>query len=274
VVRRQHELLLLLLLLLLVLTKLRSDEELNPKALALTAAASPKGTMPWPHDFAEQKRSVPVPPEMCEMPCKGNAQDKCGGFWFVAVIKVHCGSWGEPVLLLLLPALAIYVGGGMALSKSADVRKHRHFKLWKQGKGLVQDGIAFAAEKATGKKRRRGYDTVASVNFAVGEQVQYFSSSKKTWVAAKVKRVDKKKGTVDRESMLLLLQLLLLLLLVLTSASLLPCSRRQEGRQSGRRARGGGDLQDGRPGEQEGGEEAEGAAGEVGEAEEEAEGGA
>jgi len=124
--------------------------------------------------------------------------------------------WGRDVIVMVLITAAAYLGLGTAYSvrvKEArlDVRALPNYAFWRSVPGLVSDGVAMSRRVVAGKGYRSVGESRKSVRasivkeeearavaaYEVGEAVQYYSESKKSWVSAKVKKIGKTSIDLD-----------------------------------------------------------------------------
>ena len=127
----------------------------------------------------EAKLNDPTHP--CDMPCGGNAAEKCGGSCSLTMFRVECSSnWGWFFLLFLSLGAAGYVGGFVgynhkALGKPLGTEALPHPEFWVAGYGLAVDGAVFVSERvkqAIAEHRGEPYTPLPEADTAAGPDAE------------------------------------------------------------------------------------------------------
>lgn len=99
----------------------------------------------------------------CSMACAGDASAICGGQWFANLSRCGGdGSWGVPLLSVLLPAFAAYVAGGALYGRrrnstasghgaSFALASHPHWAVWHEVASLCTDGLHYSRGGRAGR---------------------------------------------------------------------------------------------------------------------------
>jgi hypothetical protein len=95
----------------------------------------------------------------CDVPCKADPSQICGGGWHNTVIKIDCSTaWGWPFVLSFALCAGLYVGGGVAMNRGRSGGADHWTQLvpnhpfWVTLHSLVRDGVSFSHQRVQGRR--------------------------------------------------------------------------------------------------------------------------
>ena len=93
------------------------------------------------------------PMSMCDMPCGGAPNLKCGGFKTIEIYTLQCTSnWGSAFIIILLICCALYTSGGLGYNikvkgMELGLEALPNVAFWRAFIGLVTDGSVFSFQQ-------------------------------------------------------------------------------------------------------------------------------